>query len=84
MRPRDGSARRLPRPATVVPEHMAATEAAEVLGEAMHHDHVPAMLLSLTVAGLGILLAFATYYWKRISADAFAMRSRTGAPVPGE
>lgn len=63
----------LPRPATVVPEHMAATEAAE-FAEAMHHDHVPAMALSLTVAGLGILLAFATYYWKRISADAFATR----------
>jgi NADH:ubiquinone oxidoreductase subunit 5 (subunit L)/multisubunit Na+/H+ antiporter MnhA subunit len=30
------------------------------------------MLLSLTFAGLGILVAFAMYYWKKISADALA------------
>jgi NADH-quinone oxidoreductase subunit L len=63
----------LPRPAIVVPEHLAATETGE-FAEAMHHAHVPAMLLSVTVAGIGILLAFATYYWKKISADAFATR----------
>ncbi len=61
----------LPRPATVVPEHLAATEAAE-FAEGVHHAHMPAMLLSLTVAGLGIALAFATYYWKKISADRIA------------
>jgi len=32
------------------------------------------MLLSLGVAGLGILVAFATYSWKRINADSVADR----------
>lgn len=63
----------LPRPESVVP---MATQAAsiEIFGEAFHHAHYPAMFLSLAVAGLGILLAFATYYWKKISADAIANR----------
>jgi NADH-quinone oxidoreductase subunit L len=30
------------------------------------------MLLSLAVAGIGIYVAFATYYWKKINADAVA------------
>lgn len=61
------------RPASIVPAHMAAPDT-ETFAEAMHHAHIPAMALSLTVAGLGILLAFVTYYWKRISADAIAAR----------
>jgi NADH-quinone oxidoreductase subunit L len=60
-------------PATVVPSAMAATTAG-TFEEAMHHVHIPAILLSLFVAGLGILLAFTTYYWKRINADAIAAR----------
>lgn len=40
--------------------------------EAMHWAHYPAMLLSLFVAGLGILFAFLFYYWKKISADKLA------------
>ena len=32
------------------------------------------MMLSLLVAGLGILIAFMTYWWKRINADAVAER----------
>ena len=35
------------------------------------------MLLSLTVAGIGIYVAFATYYWKKISADAVASAVQT-------
>lgn len=40
--------------------------------EALHHAHYPAMALSLIIAGLGILLAFAFYYWKKFDADALA------------
>lgn len=40
--------------------------------EAMHHAHYPAMILSLIVAGLGILTAFLFYQWKKINADKLA------------
>ncbi len=59
------------RPESVVP-NMLAAPGKEAFEEALHHVHGTAMLLSLTVAGLGILVAFATYYWKKINADAVA------------
>ena len=37
--------------------------------EAMHHAHIPAMMLSLFLAGFGILLAFVMYQWQKLSAD---------------
>jgi NADH-quinone oxidoreductase subunit L len=40
--------------------------------EALHHAHYPAMALSLVIAGIGILFAFAFYYWKKFDADALA------------
>ncbi|MBI3788941.1 MAG: NADH-quinone oxidoreductase subunit L [Ignavibacteriales bacterium] len=61
------------RPESVVPAAVAAV-GIEPFEEALHHSHSLAMILSLTVAGLGILVAFATYYWKKISADAVADR----------
>jgi NADH-quinone oxidoreductase subunit L len=42
--------------------------------DAVHHAHYPAMILSLLVAGLGILAAFLFYQWKKISADNLAAR----------
>ncbi|MGB2958871.1 MAG: NADH-quinone oxidoreductase subunit L [Bacteroidota bacterium] len=51
-----------------------APPSAETFEEALHHAHGPAMLLSLLIAGLGILVAFVTYYWKKIDADAVATR----------
>lgn len=60
-------------PASVVPLAQQAASV-EVFGEAAHHAHIPAILLSLLVAGLGILLAFGTYYWKKVSAEAIANR----------
>lgn len=63
------------RPVSVVPSTVAATSI-EGFEEALHHSHTTAMMLSLGMAGLGILLAFVTYYWKRISADAVASRLR--------
>jgi NADH-quinone oxidoreductase subunit L len=40
--------------------------------EAMHHAHYPAMIISLLVAGFGILMAFNIYQWKKFSADKIA------------
>jgi NADH-quinone oxidoreductase subunit L len=44
----------------------------EVYTEAMHQAHIPAMLLSLLVAGLGILTAFLFYQWKKLNPDKLA------------
>ncbi|MCK9408987.1 MAG: NADH-quinone oxidoreductase subunit L [Bacteriovoracaceae bacterium] len=57
-------------PAVVVPEKLAATPTEEFVEE-IHHQHTMAMALSVGVSGLGILIAFITYFWKKISADAF-------------
>jgi NADH-quinone oxidoreductase subunit L len=43
-----------------------------VYTEAMHQAHIPAMLLSLFVAGLGILTAFLFYQWKKLDPDKLA------------
>ena len=72
-------ARAIERPLSVVPEALAAP-GKEVFEEALHHAHGTAIALSLLVAGIGILAAYATYYWKKISADAVAARL---APVHG-
>jgi len=71
-------------PATVVPqearfEFMQTTEHvvnanvvhSEMYEEAMHHAHYPAMILSLILGGLGILLAFLFYQWKKLDVDKF-------------
>jgi NADH-quinone oxidoreductase subunit L len=65
------------RPMSVVPNAMAAASS-EMFEEALHNVHITAMYLSLTMAGLGILFAFVTYYWKKINANAV---SRVLAPV---
>jgi NADH-quinone oxidoreductase subunit L len=70
-------ARAVERPESTVPLRLAAPSAG-VFEEVLGHVHLTAMLLSLSVAGLGMLAAFATYYWKKISADAVA---RALAPV---
>ncbi len=44
--------------------------------ETMHWAHYPAMFLSLGVAGLGILIAFMFYQWKKFSADKLAEKWR--------
>lgn len=59
------------RPMSVVPNAVAAASA-EMFEDAVHNVHFTAMYLSLSIAGLGILLAFATYHWKKINADAIA------------
>lgn len=37
--------------------------------ETLHWAHYPAMLLSITFAGLGILFAFIFYQWKKVNVD---------------
>jgi NADH-quinone oxidoreductase subunit L len=37
--------------------------------ETMHWAHYPAMLMSLVLAGLGILMAFVFYQWKKLNVD---------------
>lgn len=63
--------RAVERPESVVPASVAAAST-EIFEEAHHHAHNTAMMLSLLVAGLGILVAFVTYQWKKINADKVA------------
>ncbi len=70
-------ARAVGRPESVVPLALAAPSA-EVFEGVLANVHLTALLISLSVAGLGILAAFATYYWKKIDADAVA---RSLSPV---
>ncbi len=44
----------------------------EMYAHEMHHVHYPAMILSIVLAGLGILLAFLMYQWKKIDPDKLA------------
>jgi NADH-quinone oxidoreductase subunit L len=44
----------------------------ETYTEAAHHAHYPAMIISLLVAGFGILFAFYMYQWKKINPDKIA------------
>ncbi len=46
--------------------------AGNIFQEEMHHQHTPAMILSLLIAGCAILLAFVVYQWKKIDADKVA------------
>lgn len=61
------------RPISVVPESIAAAGIG-AFNAAVHESHSSAMILSLLVAGTGILLAFGTYYWKKITSDVVAER----------
>jgi NADH-quinone oxidoreductase subunit L len=40
--------------------------------ETMHWAHYPAMIMSIILAGLGILIAFMFYQWKKLNADKLA------------
>ncbi len=44
----------------------------EMYEHEMHHVHYPAMILSIILAGGGILLAFLMYQWKKIDPDKLA------------
>lgn len=61
------------RPVTVVPAAVASAGIG-AFEEAAHATHTTAITLSVLIALLATLLAFVTYYWKRIDADAMAGR----------
>lgn len=73
-------------PTTIVPENLAFNFMvgekipgkeivhSEIYMEEMHHAHSTAMILSLIMAGLGILLALVIYQWRLISADKLAIK----------
>ena len=42
--------------------------------EAMHEAHIPSMILSLLLAGGGLLLAFLFYQWKKLDPDKLAAK----------
>ncbi|NOZ09237.1 MAG: NADH-quinone oxidoreductase subunit L [FCB group bacterium] len=46
----------------------------EVVGEALHHAHEPAMMISLTVAALGILAALLFYLFKVVDVEKLTRR----------
>ncbi len=56
------------RPLSVVPAAVQPV-AADVFKEAVHDAHTFAMILSILIAGLGILFAFAVYHYRKIDAD---------------
>jgi len=63
------------RPESAVPAALAAV-GPEAFENALHQKHGLAMTLSLLVALSGILVAFVTYYWKKIDVDAVAKALR--------
>lgn len=62
------------RPLSVVPEMMQPATA-HVFHEAVEHIHGVAMLISVLMAGAGVLLAFAMYQWKKVNPDKIAQRA---------
>ena len=44
----------------------------ETYEDALHHAHIPGLILSLLLAGGGILLAFMFYQWKKLDPDKLA------------
>jgi NADH-quinone oxidoreductase subunit L len=56
------------RPMSVVPVAVQAAST-HVFEEALHHAHTLAMILSVLIAGLGILLSYVVYRMKKIDPD---------------
>jgi NADH-quinone oxidoreductase subunit L len=44
----------------------------ETYEDALHHTHIPGLILSLLLAGGGMLLAFMFYQWKKLDPDKLA------------
>lgn len=58
----------------VVGDHNTANvhQAMHEFEEEQHHQHYPAMILSLIIAGSGILFSFAVYQWRLVNPDTLA------------
>ncbi len=63
-------------PAEAAPPEAAGASRQKELEHAIHAAHVPAMITSLIVAGLGILFAFLVYRKKLVDPDRVAARLR--------
>ena len=61
-------------PMSVVPE-LIQPATAHVFHEAVEHIHGMAMIISILMAASGVLLAFAMYQWKKVSADKLTERA---------
>jgi len=61
-------------PMSVVPE-LIQPASAHVFHEAVEHIHGMAMIISILMAASGVLLAFAMYQWKKVSADKLTERA---------
>ncbi|NBC65334.1 MAG: hypothetical protein GVY07_06710 [Bacteroidetes bacterium] len=59
---------------SVVPE-LIQPASAHVFHEAVEHIHGMAMIISILMAASGVLLAFAMYQWKKVSADKLTERA---------
>lgn len=62
------------KPLSIVPELLQPT-ALPVLYAAVNSVHTLAMILSILIAGSGILIAFSMYQWKKVSADQLAKKA---------
>lgn len=60
--------------AAVETAHEGVVTHSEMYMEAMHNAHIPTIILSLLLGGLGILLAFAMYQWNKIDPDKLAAK----------
>jgi NADH-quinone oxidoreductase subunit L len=59
------------RPLSMVPAAVQPV-AADIFNDAVHHAHTLAMVLSVIIAGLGILFAFTVYHFRKVSAEKLA------------
>lgn len=62
------------RPLSIVPELMQPA-ANTLFLDVLHDVHGTAMILSILIAAAGILMAFAVYYWKKISSGTLAKKA---------
>lgn len=62
------------RPLSIVPEIMQPA-GNTLFHDVLHEVHGTAMTLSILIATAGILLAFAVYHWKKISADTLSQKA---------
>ena len=53
---------------------VAGSPSAHEIAEGIHHSHLPAMILSIIVAGLGIFLAWSMYLKRSLSPESMANR----------
>jgi NADH-quinone oxidoreductase subunit L len=57
---------------SLVPGHL--NPSVHEIEKSMHHSHIPAMITSLIVAGLGLILAWSMYFKKILSAENWSKR----------